>query len=159
MAPSSSHSRIAAKPAASRGEAQRSVLPRGQRAGCQPMRVAMRWLISPHTMKGQKEHQSLPTNGKPRRIRGHHQAQNRFRAPLWARSWGPSQSQRLTSTNSQLTRPNSSTFHSRGERSQKRSCGFQRHRSKRAGVPRLAVQNTSSGNCSGRSALACCKAR
>ena len=59
----SSHSRIAAKPAASSGAAQRSGSPRGQRRGCSPRALASRWLISPHTMKGQNEHHSRPTSG------------------------------------------------------------------------------------------------
>ena len=112
----SSQSRIRAKPAASRGEAHWSLSPRGQRAGCQPRARANRWLISPQTMNGQKEHQRRPTRGKPSRINGHHQAQKRFKAPLWARSCGPSQSQRFTRTNSQLTRPKSRVFQSRGAR-------------------------------------------
>ena len=160
---SSSQTRIAAKPAAISGEAQLSPLPRGQLGGCQPRRAASRCTISPHTMNGQKEHQSRPTRGKPSRISGHHQAQKMLRAPLWARSWGPSQSQRFTSTNTQLTRPNIRPFQSRGERSKLRSSGFQRQRSKRSRVWRLEVQNTSSGSCWGSSLpwirRACCRAR
>ena len=122
---------MAAKPAANSGEAQSSLLPRGQRAGVQPSRRAARCTSSPHTMNGQKEHHRRPTNGKPNRISGHHQAQNRFSAPLWARSWGPSHNQRFTATNSQLTRPNSNPFQSHGARIHSRSCGFQRQMSKR----------------------------
>ena len=147
---SSSHSRMAAKPHARSGEAQRSWSPRGQRRGCQPSFPAMRWLISPQTMKGQKEHQSRPTNGNPSRIRGHHQAQKRLRAGLAWRSCGPSHNHRFTATNTQLTRPNSSVFQSQGERICRRSSGRQRQSSKRLGFAGESVQKTSSGSSAGK---------
>lgn len=146
-----SQSRIAAKPADRIGAAQASLSPRGQRAGCQPRAPAIRWLISPQTMKGQNEHHSRPTTGYVSRITGHHQAQNMFRAPLCARSWGPNQSQRFTSTNTQLTTPNNRPFQSSGDRITSRSWGFQRQRSKRARWERRPVQKTSSGRTTGRS--------